>query len=579
VNITRAVIALALVGALAPALPAAAAGGTGTYDNLPAAYDNAGISTDDNPAAANLDGAGHSLSAETLTVAGWHRGAQVRVNAMDFTWPDTAPGAPDNVVAAGQRITVRGQGTALGFLAVGIGENATGTGKITYSDGSTEPYLLSVPDTWTGGRGTVLTLPRRNGPLPSAKPALFAREVPLAVGKLIRSVTLPTVPGLHVFSLALRRPAARWVGTWLTPIQGGYDYPDASEWCARIPLHVSTGGKTARIRVSNAFATQPLRIGHATIARQDGGAAVEPNSVRDLTFGGQRDVTIPAGGEAVSDAAPIVVPARSNLTVSLYLPGQSTHVTDHWYGLQTVYLSPSGGGDHTRETAGTSYPYTTTSFPYLSGVDVVPDQPTAGAVVTVGDSITDGAVSTIDANRRWPDYLAKRLGARSRGLGVLNAGINANRIVGPGPGENPPLLDRLDRDVFAQTGVKTVILLEGINDLSGGESTEQVIAGMREVAQRARAHHLKIIGGTIMPFKDKDTGGNWNAAKEQWRQTVNAFVRDGGAFDGYIDFAGAVADPVDPARMLTAYDSGDHLHPNEAGFRAMAGAINLDALY
>jgi lysophospholipase L1-like esterase len=161
---------------------------------------------------------------------------------------------------------------------------------------------------------------------------------------------------------------------------------------------------------------------------------------------------------------------------------------------------------------------------------------------------------------------------------VLNAGIGGNRIVGPGPGQNPPALDRLDRDVFGQTGVRTVIMLEGINDLSGGAPADRVMAGIKEVVDRAHAHNLRIAGGTILPFKDADSGGNWTAAKEQWRQTVNAFIRSEAGFDAVIDFAGAVQDPADPARMLPAFDSGDHLHPNEAGFEAMANAIDLDVL-
>jgi lysophospholipase L1-like esterase len=167
---------------------------------------------------------------------------------------------------------------------------------------------------------------------------------------------------------------------------------------------------------------------------------------------------------------------------------------------------------------------------------------------------------------------------RDPALAVLNAGIGGNRIVGPGPGENPVALDRLDRDVFGQTGVRTVIMLEGINDLSGGVPADTVMAGIREVVDRARAHNLRIIGGTILPFKDADTGGNWTPAKEQWRQTVNAFIRSEGLFDGYIDFDAAVRDPADPQRLRPAFDSGDHLHPNEAGFEAMADAVDLDAL-
>jgi lysophospholipase L1-like esterase len=568
------------------ALPASAA--TREYARLAEAYDNAGITDDSDSGAGDLDGSGHTLSAQALDAAGWRRAAPVRVNGMTFTWPDTRPGAPDNAVSAGQRIRLGGSGTALGLLVAATDGAAEGTGTITYADGSTQPYELSFADWFSGGRGVALTLPYRNGPAgpqPGSHAKLSVREVGLAPGKKLRSVTLPRLratgegsPRLHVFALATRPVAKPWVGTWASAIQGVYDYPSASEWSIRMPVHTSVGGTSVRIRLSNAFATRPLRIGHATVARRAGGAAVHERSLRGLTFGGRPNVTIPAGAEAVSDPVPLRVPARSDLVVSLYLPGQSTHVTYHWLALQTVYISKSGAGDHTADSSGTAYPYTSTSWSYLSGVDVVPDRPTTGAVVALGDSITDGADSTQDANRRWPDYLARRLAHRTPTFGVLNAGINANRIVGPGPGENPPALDRLDRDVLAQPGVRTLILFEGVNDVSTATS-DQVIAGMKEIAARAHAQHLRVIGATVIPFKDRDTGGNWTPEKEAWRQRVNAFVRNsGGVFDGYADFAAAVEDPADPARYHPDYDSGDHLHPNEAGMRAFADSIDLDDL-
>lgn len=180
---------------------------------------------------------------------------------MVFTWPDAAPGEPDNVVAAGQRISVRGAGTALGFLAVGTSEaGASATGQITYSDGTTKPYPLGVPDVWTGKRSAVVSLPYRNGPSPSTTATLFAQEVPLEPGKKIRTVTLAVDANLHVFAVALRRSAGRWVGTWATAQHESYDYSNATEWCVRMPVHVSVGGKAVRIRLSNALATKPLRI-------------------------------------------------------------------------------------------------------------------------------------------------------------------------------------------------------------------------------------------------------------------------------------------------------------------------------
>ncbi|WP_329244738.1 GDSL-type esterase/lipase family protein [Streptomyces sp. NBC_01478] len=364
-----------------------------------------------------------------------------------------------------------------------------------------------------------------------------------------------------------------WTGTWTTAQHASYD-PGTSEVTVRIPVRVSAGGSSVRIRLTNGFTTEPVTIGHATVGRRDSGAAVaKPYQLR---FGGKDGVTIAAGEQAVSDSVRLRVPARSDLVVSLYFPGRLTHISQHWMGLQTVYWTPDGGGDHAGDVGGDAFTRTDSTFPFLTGVDVRGGD-TGGSVVALGDSITDGAASTANADRRWPDYLAGRLSACSTTAGVLNEGISGNRITA-GTDGNPSALDRLERDVLSQPGARTVILFEGVNDLSwGGATGTQVIDGMKEIARRAHARGLRVIGATVVPYRG--WGDWWTEAKEADRQQVNTFVRDsGGVFDGYADFDRAVRDPADPTRYAAAFDSGDHLHPNDTGMKAFADAVDLAGL-
>ncbi|MFJ1970211.1 SGNH/GDSL hydrolase family protein [Streptomyces sp. NPDC087903] len=371
---------------------------------------------------------------------------------------------------------------------------------------------------------------------------------------------------------AQARTPRHWAGTWATAPSEHYEVSGMSEVTVRMPVHTSVGGSQVRVRLTNAYATEPVTIGHATVGRRDAGSAVA--HPYDLRFGGKRAVTVPAGGQAVSDPLPLTVPALADLTVSLHLSGRVTHITDHWWAQQTVYWTDYGAGDHTGDAGGDAFTWTTTSWPFLSGVDVA--APRAASVVALGDSITDGSYSTADTNRRWPDLLSARLNACRPGAGVLNAGITGNRITA-GTETNPSALDRLDRDVLSQPGARTLILFEGINDL-GGASAEEIIAGMTRIAARAHRHHLRVVGATITPYKDFTWGG-WSEESEDRRQQVNAFVRhSGGIFDDYADFDAAVRDPADPRRLGPAYDSGDHLHPNDAGMKAFADSVDLTAL-
>jgi lysophospholipase L1-like esterase len=365
---------------------------------------------------------------------------------------------------------------------------------------------------------------------------------------------------------------AKWTGTWATAQHAAYD-PGTSEVSVRVPVRVSAGGSSVRIRLTNDFTTEPVTIGHATVGLRDAGSAV--TKPQRLRFGGKSEVTIPAGEQAASDQVRLTVPARSDLVVSLYFPGRLTHISQHWMGLQTVYWTPDGGGDHAADADGDAFTKTDSTFPFLTGVDVRGGD-TAGAVVALGDSITDGASSTANANRRWPDYLAGRLSACTTPAGVLNAGISGNRITA-GTDGNPSAPERLERDVLSQPGARTVILFEGVNDLSwGGATGDQVIAGMKEIVGRAHARGLRVIGATVVPYRG--WGDWWTEAKEADRQKVNSFVRDGGVFNGYADFDKAVRDPDDPTRYGAAFDSGDHLHPNDTGMKAFADAVDLAGL-
>ncbi len=549
-----------------------------------AAYNNVGITLEEKPTAGDLDGAGRTLSAQALTAAGWGRGALVRINGMDFALPDTAPGTPDNVVAAGQRIALNGSGSALGFLALATSSGRApvgGSGTIVYADGSSQPYQLSAGDWRSDGPGVAVALPVFNtpaGPVAGEGARLFVREVPLTPGKIVRLVTLPAGggPALHVFSVGWRALPGAWRGTWATAQHAAYTPAGLSETTFRLPVRTSVAGSSVRIRLMNGFTARPLMIGHATVALRASGAAVRADSLRDLTFAGARRTTIPGGGEAVTDAAVLDVPAHADLVVSLYLSGPVASVSQHWLGLQTVYWTAPGAGDHSADAHGQIFSITDTTWPFLSAVDVTPRGRRASAIVALGDSITDGAASTPDTNRRWPDLLAARLGDR----GVLNAGITGNRITGGVPG-NPSALDRLDRDVFAQTGAKTLILCEGVNDVKGTATAEQIIAGMKEIAARAHARGMRVIGATIVPFRGwaEGTSDGWTLEKEAKRQRVNRFVRSsGGVFDAVADFDEAVRSRAAPERFAAALDSGDHLHPNDAGMAALADAVAVRAL-
>jgi lysophospholipase L1-like esterase len=297
-------------------------------------------------------------------------------------------------------------------------------------------------------------------------------------------------------------------------------------------------------------------------------------SVRRVTFRGSAAVTIPAGGQAVSDPVAMAVPALRDLAVSIYLPGRAASPTMHLDAQQHAWISAAG--DHAADARAAAFRVASKSWFYLSGV-IVSGSRASGTVVAFGDSITDGLRSTLDANARWPDDLARRLGALpGPTLSVANAGISGDHLLAGTP-DYPGALARFDADVLDQPGVREVIVTIGINDIRSGKgvSPRQMIAGYMQLIQRAHARGLKIFGGTLLPFRGTD---HYTAALEATRQAVNGWIRASGAFDGVIDFAAIMAGPATPLSMRPAYDSGDHLHPRDAGYRAMAAAVSLPVL-
>jgi lysophospholipase L1-like esterase len=384
----------------------------------------------------------------------------------------------------------------------------------------------------------------------------------------------------------LAQTADRWVGTWGAAPAG--PPPSAqtmtlANQTLRLIVHASVGGSRARIRISNEMGSTSLSIGGARIALRSSGAVTVAGTDRQLLFGGRTSVTIPAGSAVLSDGVSFNVPPFADLAVSLYLPGSTRVTTMHNAALQTSYVSSSGNS-----SANQSLPVSRSigTWPFLSEVDV--SGPYSGlsasnSVVAFGDSITDGQASTSNANKRWPDALAKRLQLQlgvSGNIGVLNRGISANSL----------LLDysdawlagrrgteRFDRDVLQASGVRWVIVLIGINDIVYSSSSSPIpvnnlIAGHQNLVSRARARGIRAIGATLTPFEGHVY---YTASREAVRKRFNDWLRSSGAYDAVVDFDLALRDPARITRLRAAYDSGDHLHPNDSGYAALAQAVPL----
>ncbi|MEU6841793.1 SGNH/GDSL hydrolase family protein [Streptomyces sp. NPDC046716] len=361
---------------------------------------------------------------------------------------------------------------------------------------------------------------------------------------------------------------------------GGPSFEDRT---LRMVVHPSISGSGARITLSNRFSPTPLTIEAVEVARQASGGEARPGTTRHVTFEGSSRVTIPAGAEKTSDALRIHVEAEQNLLVSLYIPGKADTATWHSDAFDTTYIAT---GNHTGDEPADAFDTRTTSWYYLAGLDVLAPH-ADGSVVAFGDSITDGYHSTTGTYTRWPDFLARRLAAEPgpQRLSVVNAGIGGNRVLTDVPNlwQGISALKRFKHDALEQAGVKDVILFEGINDIGNNAGPEgrplaahDLIDAYRTLIRTAHTDGVRVIAATLMPDKGN---GYYTPAAEEIRQSINTWIRNSHDVDGVIDLDRVMRDPADPAALNPVYDSGDHIHPNDTGMKAMGDAIDPRLLH
>ena len=415
--------------------------------------------------------------------------------------------------------------------------------------------------------------------------------------RVVRFIQPPRIGGVFLLlsfmvplvchSVFAQEHAARqhWVVTWAAAPQppriptppGSQPDPSLDHRTLRMIVHTSLGGRQVRVQLSNVFGTAGLKIGAAHIAIREKDSAIVPGSDRVLLFNGKPPVTIPVGALMVSDPITLAVPAQSDLAISIYVPGEVLALTTHFLGLHTSFISKEG--DFTARPA-IADATTSLSLYWLASVDILAPA-SARAIVTLGDSITDGTRSTPDENRSWPSVLAQRILSRAStpNTAVANEGIAGNRILNDTVG--PEALARFDRDVLGLSGVTALIVLEGINDIQVATrpvnpadpvNADDVIGGLRQIVARAHLHGIRVFGCTLTPYEG---ALNYTEQGNALREAVNQWIRTSGGFDSVIDFEAAVRDPTDPKKILESYDSGDHLHPNDAEYKAMANTIDL----
>ncbi len=420
------------------------------------------------------------------------------------------------------------------------------------------------------------------------------RDAVLAVPLLLAALALPAIADADAARQGHDRGAGnagvQWLGAWAKAMAPGTaedsviplpePLQDFDDQTIRQIAYLHYGGDFVRIRIANTYGDEPLVIGQANIGLQRQGAGIDPQSNRTLSFGGGPTITIPPGARVLSDAVRLRVRPGSELAVSLFITDGGASVTWHFDGVSTGYVSTTG--NHAADGGGGSYPETITNYAWLDGIEVAAT-PRAAAVVTLGDSITDGNRSTLDANARYPDFLARRLFAHPRNrTSVLNVGFSGNRVLNSSPCFAENALARFDRDVLGQSGAKYLILLEGINDISFSSQPDEdcftpnaevsaadIIAGYRQIAKLARAKGIKPFVATLTP-------AGTTGEPEAKRLAVNAWIRTTGVFDGFVDFDRALRDPKDPSTLRDVYDSGDGLHPSDRGYEAMAKAVPLE---
>jgi lysophospholipase L1-like esterase len=398
-------------------------------------------------------------------------------------------------------------------------------------------------------------------------------------------------------------PVQPWITTWAaTPaprwgeeLPAAFSVPETlADQTVRQIVRTSVGGDQLRIVISNGFGARPLTIGAATVALSAGAGAIDPATLKTVTFGGKSSAVIPPGAPFVSDPINLATKPLSSVAVSLYLPKKTGIGSVHWDGVQTGYISAPG--DHTRsgdrtKDADFKPDSTTRSRLFLSGV-LTNAKPHSTAVVFFGDSITDGACSTPDTNNRWPDHIAERLQAEGHpDVAVVNEAFSGDRVLTNGMGTNA--LSRFDISVLSHPRVSTVVMMMGINDIGwpGKDaitpadpepSADDIIEGYKQIIERAHQHGLRFVAVTLTPFADTfhgmPTSGYYTPEKEAIREQVNQWIRQNKTAEGLIDFDKLLEDPKSPQHINPAYDCGDHLHPNDAGYRAMAQSVNLNLL-
>lgn len=411
---------------------------------------------------------------------------------------------------------------------------------------------------------------------------------------LTRSLSRPTLsPFLLVLALLLAvalagaQPAygqsqsdPRWVTTWAaspsTLVDPREQAPNIDNQTMRLIVHTSAGGSALRLRLANYHGDEPLHLGAVGVALQSEGSGIQPGSSKAVTFGSMASITIPRGAVVMSDPLAYDVPPLTNLSISLYLPESAGFITSHNLGVQTNYNSTPGN-----HVTSASLPVAeeVIVFNLLTAIDVIPNEDIS-TIAMVGDSITDGYGSTVSGNQRWPNQFARRLYADSSisNFAIASGAISGNRVTTEGSarfGEN--LQARFERDVLALSNVTHMVLLEGINDIGMSSraeliSADSIIAGYKQIIARAHARGIKVIGATLTPYEG---AVYYTPEGEAVRQAVNSFIRTGGAFDGVIDFESAVKDPANPTRIRADFTT-DNLHPNDAGYKAMADMIDLD---
>jgi len=379
-----------------------------------------------------------------------------------------------------------------------------------------------------------------------------------------------------------------WIATWATAsvgrpqtVAGTSSRPPSwlhiTNQTLRQIVRTSMGGSSARVVFSNAFGTSPITIGAAAIAERAQGSTITPETARPLLFGGAASATIPPGAVLVSDPADFIVPSLGDVAIDLYLPGSTdtpSPLTTHVGSLQTSYVSAAGNLSGSRDFEAVT---TTRAWFLLARLEVM-GTPGSATVAVLGDSITDGTASTPEANRRWTDRLAERLTVWNSRLGVANVGIAGNGLLDEGQysyGANAQA--RFDRDVLALPNVQHLIVLTGINDIvlahGNPPSADDITAGYRQLIIRARSRGIRVYGATLTPFEGADA---FTTEREATRHAVNGWIRTSGLYDGVIDFDATMRDAVNPTRLRREYDSGDHLHPSDAGYTAMGNAIPME---